>query len=72
MFATRGVRLVDLHSTVILLVVGVATSGTAIWLEHRPRDVLRTRLIPTTPILIIGVLTTLAAIVHLLTFLAGH
>jgi hypothetical protein len=63
---------VNLHNTVIVLAVGVAIFGGALWLEHRPKDVGKVRLVPTLPILIIGALTTLAAIVHLLTFIAGH
>jgi hypothetical protein len=63
---------VDLHTTIIVLAVGVAISGVALWLEHHPKDVHRMRLIPTTPILVVGVLIALAAIVHLLTFMAGH
>jgi hypothetical protein len=55
---------VDPHTTIIVPAVGVAISGAALWLEHRPKDVRWSLLIPTTtPILIVGILITLAAIV---------
>jgi hypothetical protein len=62
----------SLEITAIVLAVGLALSGVALWHEHRPRKHLDVRLIPTTPILIIGVVITLAAIVHLLSFLGKH
>jgi hypothetical protein len=63
---------VDLYSTSIVLAVGVVISGAAIWLEHRPNDARPARWVPTTLVLMIGVLTILAAVIHLLTFLGRH
>jgi hypothetical protein len=47
-------------------------SGAAVWLEPRPKKALDVRPIPTTLMLLIGVLITLAATVHLLSFLGKH
>jgi hypothetical protein len=59
----------DLRTTLFVLALGIAIPGVALWLERRPKNALDVRLIPTTPILVVGVLTVLAAAVHLLSFL---
>ena len=58
--------------TIALLAVGLAISGTMIWLERRPREDFDVRLIPTTPILLVGILITPFAIIHLLGLLGTH
>jgi uncharacterized iron-regulated membrane protein len=58
--------------TIALLAVGLGISGTMIWLERRPRETLDVRMIPTTPILLIGILITLFAIIHLLGLFGKH
>jgi hypothetical protein len=58
--------------TIALLAVGLAISGTMIWLERRPRETLDVRMIPTTPILLVGILITLFAIIHLLGLFGKH
>jgi uncharacterized iron-regulated membrane protein len=58
--------------TIALLAVGLAISGAMIWLERRPRKSLDVRLIPTTPILLLGILISLASIIHLLGLYGKH
>jgi hypothetical protein len=50
----------------------VAISGAMIWLERRPRKSLDVRLIPTTPILLVGILIIIAAGIHLLGLMGKH
>jgi uncharacterized iron-regulated membrane protein len=52
--------------------VGLAISGAMIWLERRPRTNLDVRLVPTTPILLVGILMSLAAAIHLLGLMGKH
>jgi hypothetical protein len=61
-----------LEITIALLAVGLGISGTMIWLERRPRKTLDVRIIPTTPILLVGILITLFAIIHLLGLFGKH
>jgi hypothetical protein len=56
----------ELWVTIAALVLGAALAGWAAWTERRPRKSLEPRLIPTTPILFLGVLIGLLATVHLL------
>jgi uncharacterized iron-regulated membrane protein len=58
--------------TFAVLALGVAISGAMIWLERRPRKSLDVRLIPTTPILLVGILMIIAAGIHLLGLLGKH
>lgn len=51
------------------LVLGIGLVGLASWLERRPRDILRPRLVPTTPLMFAGALVAILAVVHLLTLL---
>jgi uncharacterized iron-regulated membrane protein len=58
--------------TFVLLAIGLAISGAMVWLERRPRKSLDVRMIPTTPILLIGILISLIACIHLLGMMGGH
>jgi uncharacterized iron-regulated membrane protein len=58
--------------TIAVLAIGVAISGAMIWLERRPRKSLDVRLIPTTPILLVGILIIIAAGIHLLGLMGKH
>jgi len=51
------------------LALGIGLMGLASWLERRPRDLLRPRLVPTTPLMFAGALGAILAVVHLLTLL---
>jgi energy-converting hydrogenase Eha subunit A len=56
----------ELWVTIVALLLGAALALGAAWAERRPRKALETSLIPTTPILFLGVLIGLLATVHLL------
>ncbi len=58
--------------TVAALVVGLGLVGASSWLERRPRDLARPRLLPTTPVMFAGALLSLLAAVHLLTIFGIH
>ncbi|MGE0212547.1 MAG: hypothetical protein AB7S41_12695 [Parvibaculaceae bacterium] len=49
------------------LALGIGLVGLASWLEHRPRDLMRPRLVPTTPLMFLGALVAILAAVHLMT-----
>jgi len=57
----------EMTITLGALAAGLAIAGLAVWAERRPRDSLDPRLIPTTPIMFVGVLMVLLALVHLMT-----
>ena len=62
----------ELWVTVAALVLGAGLALGAAWMERRPRKALETSLIPTTPILFLGVLIGLLATVHLLNLWGIH
>jgi len=55
----------DLWITLIALALGAGLAGTMAWLERQPRKNLTPRLLPTTPLLFIGGLIAILALVHL-------
>jgi hypothetical protein len=53
----------------VTLAVAVASGGLVggmAWLERRPRQTLQPSLVPTTPVMLIGMLVGILALVHLL------
>jgi hypothetical protein len=52
--------------TLAFLAAGLALTGLMAWLERRPRQDLETRLLPTTPFMFLGIVTSILALVHLL------
>ena len=62
----------ELWLTVLALLAGAAIVITMAWLERRPRQSLAPRLTPTTPILLVGALIGLVALVHLLNLWGIH
>lgn len=56
--------------TITALIGGASMAGMMAWLEKRPRVDLNPRLVPTTPIMFLGILIAIMALVHMLT-LAG-
>ncbi len=58
--------------TTVLLAFGIAICGAMILLERRPRRDFNVPLIPTTPILLVGILIVIAAGIHLLGMLGTH
>ncbi|MBL8907261.1 MAG: hypothetical protein JNM20_11345 [Rhizobiales bacterium] len=53
--------------TVLALIGGLGTLAYAAIAERRPRQSLNPRLIPTTPLMFIGVIVTLLALLHIAT-----
>jgi len=62
----------ELWITLAALVFGVALAATMAVIERRPRSDLAPRLLPTTPIMFIGALVGLLALVHLLNLWGIH
>jgi hypothetical protein len=58
--------------TLAVMAAGLALAGFMAWLEHRPRQSLEPRLIPTTPFLFAGTLLAILAFVHLLNLWGVH
>ncbi|MFN0191531.1 MAG: hypothetical protein ACKVP5_06080 [Aestuariivirga sp.] len=52
--------------TLAFLILGLALAGLMAWIERRPRTNFKPRLVPTTPIMFLGVLVALIAAVHIL------
>ena len=59
-------------ATLAALLAGAALIGMTVWLERRPRDLLKPKLLPTTPLLFIGMLVAVLAVVHLLNLAGLH
>ena len=59
-------------ATLAVLLAGAALVGTMVWLERRPRDLLKPQLLPTTPMLFVGMLIAVLAVVHLLNLAGLH
>jgi uncharacterized iron-regulated membrane protein len=62
---TGGIDQSELWITAGFLLAGLAGAGAMAWLEHRPRDIMKPRLIPTTPVMFASALVALLALVHL-------
>jgi hypothetical protein len=54
------------------MAAGLALAGLMAWLEHRPRQSLEPRLVPTTSFLFAGTLLAILAFVHLLNLWGVH
>ncbi len=62
----------ELWLTVAALVAGCGVGGLMVWLEQRPRLSLAPRLVPTTPILFLGAVVAILALVHLINLMGIH
>ena len=62
----------ELWLTVAALILGEAMVGLMAWLEHRPRQTLAPRLVPTTLLLFAGTGLALLALVHLVNLMGIH
>jgi hypothetical protein len=51
--------------TIALIAAGVGLAGAMAWIERKPRD-LTPRLVPTTPVMFVGLLVAIIAAAHLL------
>lgn len=63
---------VELWLTVAALIAGFVIAGLMVWLEQRPRQSLEPRLVPTTPILFLGAVVAIFALVHLVNLMGIH
>ena len=54
------------------LTLGLALVGVMAWLERRPRKSLNPRLVPTTPLMFLGALICLVAVVHIVNTFGIH
>jgi multisubunit Na+/H+ antiporter MnhB subunit len=54
------------------LVLGVALVAIMIWLEKRPRKSIGPRMVPTTPLMFLGVFICLIAVVHIVNHFGIH
>jgi energy-converting hydrogenase Eha subunit A len=52
--------------TLAVMLAGAALVGAMAWAERRPRTSFNPSLIPTTPVMLVGLLITVFALVHLL------
>jgi hypothetical protein len=62
----------ELWLTLGVLVASIVAVAMMAWLERRPRNLLKPRLVPTTPILLISGFIGLLALVHLLNLYGIH
>lgn len=63
---------IEFWITIVTLVLGVALVGAMAYLERRPRKDIMPRMVPTTPLMFIGALTAILAVVHLLNGFGIH
>ncbi len=68
----QNVSTTELAITVSALLAGFGLVAGMIVLERRPRTSLNPRLIPTTPIMLLGALVAVLAIVHLVNLYGVH
>jgi hypothetical protein len=57
----------DTLLTIAAIVAGLALAAVMAWLERRPKTDLNPRMIPTTPLMFLGLLMVVLAAAHLLT-----
>ena len=68
----QNVSTTELAITIFALLAGFGLAAGMILLERRPRTSLNPRLIPTTPVLLLGALIAILAIVHLVNLYGVH
>ena len=62
----------DFWIAILALVFGLSLVAAMYWLEKQPRQDMKPRLLPTTLILLIGLLIALGAAIHLLSYAGIH
>ena len=58
--------------TLTLLAASVAAAGFPIWLERRPAEPGKVRLLPTTPLIFLSILIAVVMLVHLANLMGVH
>ncbi|MBO6632997.1 hypothetical protein [Parvibaculum sp.] len=51
--------------TLAVLAASLVSTGLLVWLERRPSDPFRVRLIPTTPLIFLSIVVAVLMVVHL-------
>ena len=59
----------EITTTTAILAGAAGLAGTMVWVEHRPRDLAKPRLFPTTPVLFLSMIAALLALIHLINLL---
>ena len=59
----------EFATTAGILAAAAAVAGAMVWVERRPRDITRPRLLPTTPILFVSMFVGLVALIHIVNLL---
>lgn len=69
----RGRRIgVTLAVTLSVLAASLAAVGFFTWLEHRPPEPGKVKLLPTTLLIFLSVLVAIVMLVHLVNLMGGH
>jgi hypothetical protein len=63
---------VTLAVTLTLLAASLAAAGYFIWLERRPPEPGKVRLLPTTPLIFLAILVAVVMLVHLVNLMGVH
>lgn len=61
-----------LSLTLVLLAASIAATGFFVWLERRPVEFGRLRLIPTTPLIFLSIFVAILMIVHIVNLMGVH
>jgi hypothetical protein len=65
-------NIVEMSLTYGGLALGVALVAVMAWLERRPRKTLDPKLVPTTPLMFLGVFICLIAVIHIVNSFGIH
>jgi len=63
---------VTLAVTLTLLAASLAAAGFLTWLERRPPEPGKVRLLPTTPLIFLAILVAIVMLVHLVNLMGVH
>ena len=58
--------------TLAVLAMSAAAAGVLVWLEKRPTEFGRVRLLPTTTLIFLCIIVAVVMLVHLVTLMGGH
>jgi hypothetical protein len=58
--------------TLLALLIGAALAGWAVFLERRPKHSFKPDLVPTTPVMFLGLMIAMFAIVHAVNLMGVH
>lgn len=58
--------------TLALLAASLAAAGFLTWLERRPAELGKVRLLPTTPLIFLSILIAVVMLVHLVNLMGVH